>query len=286
MKKIKVILEMIKFEHTVFALPFAFLGAVLGSMSVEGTWPTIMEWIFITLAMVGARSAAMTLNRVIDANIDKKNPRTADRAIPAGEVSIPQSLLFIGGSFALLFIAAFSLNTLTVLMLPLFVFLLTFYSYTKRFTWLCHVFLGVTIAMAPVGGWIGATGQFSVELLFLFLTVAFWTAGFDVIYATQDAEYDRRVKLHSIPARFGIEKALRISKGFHLISFASLLLLSLLSPLGWLFFIGVMIVGAIMVYEHSLVKPNDLTKVGVAFFQMNGIISITMLVFAIGDLLL
>ncbi|RKD72859.1 4-hydroxybenzoate polyprenyltransferase [Sinobaca qinghaiensis] len=286
MKKIKVILEMIKFEHTVFALPFAFLGAVLGSMSVQGTWPTIMEWIFITLAMVGARSAAMTLNRVIDANIDKKNPRTADRAIPAGEVSIAQSLLFIGGSFALLFIAAFSLNTLTVLMLPLFVFLLTFYSYTKRFTWLCHVFLGVTIAMAPVGGWIGATGQFSVELLFLFLTVAFWTAGFDVIYATQDAEYDRRVKLHSIPARFGIEKALRISKGFHLISFASLLLLSLLSPLGWLFFIGVMIVGAIMVYEHSLVKPNDLTKVGVAFFQMNGIISITMLVFAIGDLLL
>ncbi len=125
-----------------------------------------------------------------------------------------------------------------------------------------------------------------MELLFLFLTVAFWTAGFDVIYATQDAEYDRRVKLHSIPARFGIEKALRISKGFHLISFASLLLLSLLSPLGWLFFIGVMIVGAIMVYEHSLVKPNDLTKVGVAFFQMNGIISITMLVFAIGDLLL
>ncbi|WP_252311797.1 UbiA family prenyltransferase [Sinobaca sp. H24] len=142
---------MIKFEHTVFALPFAFLGAILGSMSVEGTWPTIMEWIFITLAMVGARSAAMTLNRVIDANIDKKNPRTADRAIPAGEVSIAQSLLFIGGSFALLFIAAFSLNTLTVLMLPLFVFLLTFYSYTKRFTWLCHVFLGVTIAMAPVG---------------------------------------------------------------------------------------------------------------------------------------
>lgn len=284
MKKIKVILEMIKFEHTVFALPFAFLGAILGSMTVEGSWPTIMEWIFITLAMVGARSAAMTLNRVIDAKIDKKNPRTADRAIPAGDVSISQSLLFIAASFALLFISAFMLNMLTVLMLPLFVFLLTFYSYTKRFTWLCHVFLGVTIAMAPVGGWIGATGQFSVELLFLFLTVAFWTAGFDVIYATQDADYDRRVKLHSIPARFGIEKALRISKGFHLVSFASLLLLSLLSPLGWLFFIGVIIVGAIMVYEHSLVKPNDLTKVGVAFFQMNGIISITMLVFAIGDL--
>lgn len=235
MRKLKIILEMIKFEHTIFALPFAFLGAVLGSFVVEGTWPTWWEWLWITLAMVGARSAAMSLNRVIDAKIDKDNPRTAGRAIPAGLISKVETLAFILFSFALLFVSAFQLNMLAVYLLPLAVFFLVFYSYTKRFTWLCHVFLGLTIGIAPLGGWVGATGTLQLEAYLLFFAVAFWTAGFDVIYATQDADYDRGAGLHSIPSRFGIRKALMFAKAFHILSFSLLLWLFAASTLGGYF---------------------------------------------------
>ncbi|CAM3718672.1 UbiA-like polyprenyltransferase [Alkalicoccus chagannorensis] len=284
LRKTKIILEMIKFEHTVFALPFAFLGALLGSWSILGTWPAWMDLLWITVAMVGARSAAMSLNRVIDARIDKENPRTAGRAIPAGLLSIAETMLFIIVSFAVLIFAAFQLNMLAVYLLPAAVFFLVFYSYTKRFTWACHVFLGCTIGLAPLGGWVGAAGSLNWEAFVLFTAVALWTAGFDVIYATQDAEYDREVNLHSIPSRFGIAPALTFARMFHLVSFASMTALVFITPLSWLFGAGVLIVGAIMVYEHTLVKPHDLSKVNVAFFTMNGIISITMLTFAIGDL--
>lgn len=277
---------MIKFEHTVFALPFAFIGAVLGSLLIEGSWPTAWEWLWITLAMVGARSAAMSLNRLIDAKIDEANPRTKDRAIPAGLLSKVETAAFIGGSFFLLFFSAYQLNMLAVYLLPLTVFFLIFYSYTKRFTWLCHIFLGITIGIAPLGGWVGATGTLTWEAFFLFLAVALWTAGFDVIYATQDADYDKDVKLYSIPSYFGIPKALLFAKGFHIISFCSMLALFLITPLGWIFLAGILIVGGIMVYEHSLVSPDDLSKVNVAFFKMNGIISLVMLVFTIGDLMI
>lgn len=286
MNKLKIILEMIKFEHTVFALPFAFLGAVLGSVIVTGSWPSVMDWVWITLAMVGARSAAMSLNRVIDARIDKDNPRTADRAIPAGLLSISETIAFIAVSFFVLIFAAFQLNMLAVYLLPVAVFFLVFYSYTKRFTWTCHIFLGVTIGLAPLGGWVAATGTLNWEAFLLFAAVALWTAGFDVIYATQDAEYDKGVKLHSIPSRFGIAKALNFARGFHIISFTAMISLVLVTPLSWIFFAGTLIVGAIMVYEHSLVSPNDLSRVNVAFFTMNGIISIVMLSFTIGDLLI
>jgi len=286
MKKLKIILEMIKFEHTVFALPFAFLGAVLGSLLIEGNWPTLLEGLWITLAMVGARSAAMSLNRLIDAKIDAANPRTEDRAIPAGLLSKVETGAFIIGSFALLFFSAYQLNMLAVYLLPIAVFFLVFYSYTKRFTWLCHVFLGMTIGIAPLGGWVGATGTLTWEAFILFMAVALWTAGFDVIYATQDAEYDKGVNLQSIPSRFGIEKALLFAKGFHILSFSAMLSLFFITPLSWVFLIGIMIVGGIMVYEHSLVSPKDLSRVNVAFFTMNGIISLVMLFFTIGDLLL
>ncbi|WP_096434865.1 UbiA-like polyprenyltransferase [Alteribacter populi] len=286
MRKFKIILEMIKFEHTVFALPFAFLGAVLSSLLISGNWPTVHHWIWITLAMVGARSAAMSLNRVIDANIDKKNPRTAARAIPAGLLSRLETGLFIFVSFLLLFFAAYQLNMLAVYLLPIAVFFLVIYSYTKRFTYLCHIVLGITIGIAPLGGWVGATGTLTWEAMLLFVGVAFWTAGFDVIYATQDAEYDRDVGLHSIPSRFGISNALWIAKVFHLVSFVAMLALFFATPLGLIFLLGVLIAGGIMMYEHSLVSPSDLSKVNVAFFTMNGIISIVMLIFTIGDLLL
>ncbi|MDZ5782315.1 UbiA-like polyprenyltransferase [Marinococcus luteus] len=286
MSKIKTILEMIKFEHTVFALPFAFLGAALGGLMINGSWPSIADWIWITLAMFGARSAAMTLNRLIDAEIDARNPRTETRAIPAGEVSRGQAILFVLGSFFILFVAAFQLNMLAVYLLPIPVFFMTLYSYTKRFTWLCHVFLGVTIGIAPLGGWVGVTGTLQPEAFLLFTAVAMWIGGFDIIYATQDAEYDKRAGLNSIPARFGIAKALYISRGFHLVSLISLLALYLLSPLSWFYLVGVSAAAAIMIYEHSLVKPYDLSKVGVAFFPMNGIISIVILVFTLGDILM
>lgn len=285
-KKVKIILEMIKFEHTIFALPFAFLGTILGSIVVNGTWPTLHQWIWITLAMVGARSAAMALNRVIDAKIDKDNPRTANRAIPAGLISKTEVVLFIIVSFILLFYSAYQLNMLAVYLLPIAVFFLVFYSYTKRFTWACHIVLGITLGLAPLGGWVGATGTLSFLPFLIFIAVATWTAGFDIIYATQDADYDRSKGLYSIPSRFGIKNALIIAKVFHLISFFALLAIYFLSPFGWIYLIGVLICGGIMVYEHSLVSPQDLSKVNVAFFTMNGIIASTILLFSIGDLLI
>lgn len=285
MRKLKIILEMIKFEHTVFALPFAFLGAVLGSMLINGGWPPLLDWVWITLAMIGARSAAMSLNRVIDVKIDKENPRTAERAIPAGLLSISETLLFIAVSFVVLIFAAFQLNMLAVYLLPLAVFFLVFYSYTKRFTWACHLFLGITIGLAPLGGWVAVTGTITWEALVLFAGVALWIAGFDVIYATQDAEYDRKVNLHSIPSRFGISRALRFARSFHIVSFLAMITLAVITPLGWIYIIGTLIVGAVMVYEHSLVSPHDLSKVNVAFFTMNGIISLLMLTFTLGDLI-
>ncbi|MDG5787602.1 UbiA-like polyprenyltransferase [Evansella sp. AB-P1] len=286
MNKLRILLEMIKFEHTIFALPFAFLGAALGSLLINGGWPPISDWIWITLAMIGARSAAMSLNRLIDAQIDKRNPRTAERAIPAGLISKLETIVFIIISFALLFISAYQLNMLAVYLLPIAVFFLVFYSYTKRFTWLCHVFLGITIGIAPLGGWVGATGTLTLEAFALFISVAMWTAGFDIIYSTQDTDYDKSVKLYSIPSYFGIPKALLIARGFHIISFLAMVSLAFITPLSWVFLFGVLIVGAIMVYEHSLISPNDLSKVNVAFFTMNGIISMVMLAFTIGDLLL
>ncbi|MBB5172895.1 UbiA-like polyprenyltransferase [Texcoconibacillus texcoconensis] len=286
MRKLKIILEMIKFEHTIFALPFAFLGAALGSLTVEGQWPSWEQWLWITLAMIGGRSAAMSLNRVIDAKIDEMNPRTSDRAIPAKLISKAEALLFIVVSFIVLFFSAFQLNMLSVYLLPIAVFFLVFYSYTKRFTWACHLFLGATIGIAPLGGWVATTGTLTLDAFILFVIVAFWIAGFDIIYATQDAGYDREVKLHSIPSQFGIARSLIIARVFHVISFFALLLLATVTPLGWIYLIGALIAGAVMVYEHSLVSAEDLSNVNKAFFTMNGIISLVMLAFTIGDLLL
>ncbi|MCK0472126.1 UbiA-like polyprenyltransferase [Halalkalibacter sp. APA_J-10(15)] len=285
-RKIKIVLEMIKFEHTIFALPFAFLGAILGSFIMRGDFPQLSEWIWITLAMIGARSAAMSLNRVIDAQIDKHNPRTAERAIPAGLVSKIEVWLFIVISFVVLFFSAFQLNMLAVYLLPIAVFFLVIYSYTKRFTWACHLILGITIGIAPLGGWVGATGTLPFEAYFLFAAVALWIAGFDVIYATQDADYDKEHGLYSIPSRFGIKKSLLLARVSHTVSFLSFLSLFFITPLGWVYFAGVIISGAILVYEHSLVSENDLSKVQVAFFPMNGILSVVLFVFAIGDVLI
>jgi 4-hydroxybenzoate polyprenyltransferase len=310
LRKLKIILEMIKFEHTIFALPFAFLGAVLGSyvfypelmaslktdlansgyrgsgMFLWSPWPSWWDLFWITLAMVGARSAAMALNRLIDRFIDAKNPRTKMRAIPAGLLSAKEVYLFIIGSFALLFISAYMLNPLALKLLPIAVFFLVIYSYTKRFTWACHFVLGIALGIAPLGGWVGTTGTLHWEAVFLFLTVVFWTAGFDIIYATQDVDFDRKEKLFSIPNTFGITKALRIARGCHVLTVIFLFTLYFITPLSWIYLIGCLIAAGILVYEHSLVKADDLSKVDMAFFAMNGILSVIVFIFSIGDLVI
>lgn len=285
-RKIRIFLEMIKFEHTLFALPFAYMGALLGSMALHDRLPYLSEIGWITLAMVGSRSAAMGLNRVIDKTIDMKNPRTAMRAIPAGLLKSKEVIVFIVISFVMLFFATSNLSPLSMYLLPIAVFFLVFYSYTKRFTWFCHVFLGLTIALAPLGGWIAITGSFSFAALVLFISVAFWIAGFDIIYACQDYEFDRKEGLYSIPSRFGISRSLIISRLFHFITAIGFLMLYWLSDLGWLYLIGLFISYVIMIYEHTILKPTDLSRLNTAFFTMNGVLSCVMFTFTLIDLVI
>jgi 4-hydroxybenzoate polyprenyltransferase len=285
LKKFKLVLGMIKFEHTIFALPFAYLGAVLGSLEVNGHLPTWMQILWISVAMVGARSAAMALNRIIDRHIDEKNPRTANRHIPKRLVSLPFAWGFVVISFVLLFIAAFQLNMLAVKLLPIAVFLLVFYSYTKRFTWACHLVLGVATGIGPLGGWIATTGQIDLKSILLFLTVALWIGGFDVIYSCQDVAFDKKEGLHSIPARFGVKRGLEISAWMHVGTVLGLVSLLWLTHLGFFFGLGVMIALAILIYEHVIVSHDDLSNLNTAFFTMNGVLSVIVFCFMMLDVL-
>ncbi|WP_336786768.1 UbiA-like polyprenyltransferase [Paenibacillus sp. MMO-177] len=284
-RKLRIILEMIKFEHSVFALPFAFLGAVLGTLAVEKRLPSWGEIGWIALAMVGARSAAMSLNRVIDKAIDKANPRTAQRALPAGLLKSFEVILFIIVSFALLFIAAANLDPIAMKLMPIAVVMLVLYSYMKRFTWLCHVFLGLTIGLSPLGGWVAVTGSLNAAAWVLYFTVALWIAGFDIVYATQDYEYDRDSGLHSIPARFGLSGALWIARGFHIVTAIGFFALFWMTELSWVYLIGTIASILMLFYQHWLVRPNDLSRVQIAFFGMNGTLSVVLFVFAMFDLL-
>ncbi|WP_080838693.1 UbiA-like polyprenyltransferase [Cohnella massiliensis] len=283
-RKIRIFLEMIKIEHTLFVLPFAYIGTILGAVTENGALPTWAQCGWILLAMVGARSAAMGLNRVIDKAIDARNPRTANRAIPAGLLKSAEVLVFIVISFVLLFWAASQLNSLAVKLMPIAVFMTVFYSYTKRFTWACHLFLGLTLGLAPLGGWVAVTGTISLPAIVLYLSVACWTAGFDIIYACQDMEFDRKEKLHSIPARFGIAGGLRFARFLHLLTFAGFAALIALTDLSWWYLAGIVVAGALLVYEHRIVSPNDLSKLNKAFFTMNSVLSMVMFVFTFVDL--
>jgi len=282
--KIRIFLEMIKFEHTLFALPFAFVGAILGAVTVEKRLPDWSECGWILLAMVGARTAAMGLNRVIDKAIDARNPRTATRAIPAGLLKSAEVIVYIIISFALLFWAAAQLNPLAVKLLPIAVFMTVIYSYTKRFTWACHLVLGLTLGLAPLGGWVAITGGVTWTAIILYVTVALWSAGFDIIYACQDVEFDRKEGLYSIPARFGIARALGIARAFHALTAVGFALILVLTDLSWWYFIGMIVSGGLLLYEHRLVKPNDLSKLNAAFFTMNGVLSAVIFVFTFIDL--
>jgi 4-hydroxybenzoate polyprenyltransferase len=280
-RKIRVFLEMIKFSHTVFALPFALTGALLAA----GGLPEGRQLFWICLAMVGARTAAMGLNRLIDADIDARNPRTAGRAIPAGLIGKGMTLAFIIASLALLLVAAARLNPLCLKLAPLAVFFLVLYSYCKRFTALAHVVLGVCLAAAPIGAWIAIRGTTETPALILGGIVLFWVAGFDILYALQDLEFDRTAGLHSMPVALGVNGSLWAARLFHLTMLALLAALWMVMQRGSLFAAGIVTVAAMLAYEHWLLRKGDLTKLDAAFFNMNGYISVAVLVFTALDVL-
>ncbi|HUI46237.1 MAG TPA: UbiA-like polyprenyltransferase [Nitrospirota bacterium] len=282
LKKVKIILEMIKFEHTVFALPFAFTGALLAAQGI----PTFRTILWITAAMFGARSAAMGFNRWADRKFDAANPRTSNRALPLGLVSPRQVILFTVASSALLLLAAYMLNPLAFYLSPVALAIVFFYSYAKRFTYLSHLFLGLAISGAPLGAWIAVAGRLDVPALVLGFAVLFWLMGFDTLYALQDMEFDRKVGLHSIPQRFGIRCSLWISRAAHTITMALLFWLGSLLSLGWFYLTGVVISLILIIYEHALVRENDLSKLNFAFFNMNGYISMTIFFFTLLDLII
>ena len=270
-KKLLTTLEMIKFEHTLFALPFAFLGAVLAADGL----PTWWQVLWITLAMVGARSAAMTFNRIIDRDIDAKNPRTASRELPSGKLSMKFAWMFFMAAVILFLVAAYSLNWLTFALSPVALLSILGYSYAKRFTAFAHLILGWSLAISPTAAWIAVRGAIDSEVpLFLSLMVMMWTAGFDVLYACQDHDFDRKAGLHSLPARFGIRTSLWIARLFHLQAFIVLLLLYAATDLGWPAVVGVIAVGVLLIYQHSLVKANDLSRMNRAFFTTNAFVSV------------
>ena len=286
LNKIKVFLEMIKFEHTIFALPFAFLGGILGGFYATKGWPTWQQIVWITLAMVGARTAAMGLNRLIDMKIDRKNPRTAKRALPSGLLGVTEVIAYILVSFVVMGVSAYQLNLLCLELMPIAVFFLCLYSYTKRFTWLCHIVLGVAIGLSPMGAWIALTGSFNLPGVILAIAVATWIAGFDVIYSCQDVDFDREHRLHSIPVHFGLAGALQISAALHLVTATLLLLTGFLLGLGLFYFIGVMIALVLLFKQHKIISPNDLSSLNFAFFNMNGYLSVAIFVFAVLDRIL
>lgn len=279
LQKITVFMEMIKFSHTIFALPFALSGALL---AIRGL-PSGRQLLFIVLAMVGARTAAMAMNRLIDAEIDAKNPRTAGRAIPAGLLSKGAVLFAILLSVALLLWSAAMLNPLCLKLSPIALFFLVLYSYCKRFTALAHVVLGICLAAAPIGAWVALTGTIQLPAIVLGLLVLFWVAGFDILYALQDLDYDRSVGLHSIPVALGVSGSLWLARLFHLLTLALLLWLIVLLGLGPWFWLGSGLMAAMLLYEHWLLRGGDLSKLDAAFFTMNGYISLTFLAATAAD---
>ena len=278
--RIGTVLEMIKFEHSVFALPFALTGALLAARYGEGeTWPSLRQVVWIIVAMVGARSAAMTMNRIADVNYDRDNPRTSNRALPTGAVSVGFAYAFTFASAAVLVIAAWRLNRLALELSPVALLILFLYSYTKRFTMWSHVVLGFCLGMSPAAAWIAIVGALDLRMLILCAAVTLWVGGFDVLYACQDLDFDRRAGLYSVPRRFGIARALEIARAMHVIMVGLLAWLAGSFHLPWPAWLGMVIIAALLAYEHSLVRAGDLRRLNAAFFAVNGYISLLFLAF-------
>jgi 4-hydroxybenzoate polyprenyltransferase len=276
--RVRIVLEMIKFEHSVFALPFALVGALLAAR-VGGGLPTWRQLLWIVIAMVSARSAAMTVNRIADREYDRRNPRTANRAIPAGELSVGFAWAFTAVLSAVFIIAAWQLNAAALKLSPLALAILFFYSYTKRFTTWSHFVLGFCLGISPAAAWIAIRGSLDWRMLILSAAVTLWVGGFDVLYACQDVEFDETAGLYSIPRRFGIARALAVARTMHLLMAALLVGLAWSFHLAWPAWAGIAVVAALLSYEHSLVKPDDLSKINAAFFAVNGYISLLFLLF-------
>jgi 4-hydroxybenzoate polyprenyltransferase len=277
--RIRTVLEMIKFEHSVFALPFALTGALLAARASQHSWPAPRQILWIIVAMVAARSAAMTVNRVVDLRYDKENPRTKMRALATGALSVPFAGVFTLIAVAIFLLAAWQLNPLALKLAPLAIAILFFYSLTKRFTSWSHLFLGFALGISPAAAWIAITGGLDLRMLILCAAVTLWVGGFDVLYACQDIEFDKEAGLYSVPKRFGIANALRIARLMHI---GVVLLLSWLAAsfgLPWPAWAGIVVVAALLAYEHSLVKASDLSQLDAAFFTVNGYISMLFLLF-------
>ena len=282
MQKVTLYLRMIKFSHSIFALPFALTSAVIAASGV----PSLSQVVWITVAMVGARSGAMGLNRIIDRKIDTDNPRTAGREIPRGVVKVHEAGAFVLFSFGIMAFAAYMLNPLCLALSPVAISVLVIYSFTKRFTWMAHLVLGLAISAGPLGAWIAITGSIDSGVFPLVLAVIFWLAGFDVLYALQDIEFDRSHGLFSIPQRFGIKTSLYVARLLHFVTFGLLVANGLVFGLGAFYMTGMIIIAGLFLYEHSLVKEHDLSRLDMAFFNMNGYISMTIFIATLADFLI
>ncbi len=281
-RKIRIFLEMIKFSHTIFALPFALTSAFIASWGL----PPFEKFFWIIVAMVSARTGAMSFNRLVDMYIDAKNPRTKDRPLPKGLISKEAVIFYTILSFSLLIFSAYRLNKLCFYLSPLALIILTGYSLTKRFTYYSHIVLGLALAGAPLGAWIAIKGEFDLLPLILAVAVLFWVAGFDVLYALQDYEFDRKEGLYSIPVKFGIKNSILISRIFHFLMLILLLSLFFIRDFGFFYLVGIFIISLLLLYEHSLVKEEDLSKLDIAFFNMNGYISVLFFIFTVIDVYL
>lgn len=280
MRKFRDIVEALKLEHTIFALPFAYLG-VWAAAGGAPAWATV-GW--VTLAMVGGRSAGMAANRLIDLPIDRLNPRTKNWPVSAGRVKPVWLAAVVMGGAALLFLAAARLNPLCLKLAPAALALMLFYPVTKRFTWSCHFWLGLVLGAAPAAGWLAVTGHWEAPILPLLFGVLFWAAGFDILYALLDMEFDRAHRVHSIPQRFGAERALAISSGCHIAALLAFIIFGFLFRGGAVFWTGLAVMAVLLAYEHSLVRPNRLDRINKAFFTINGWISVSFFLFAWLDL--
>jgi 4-hydroxybenzoate polyprenyltransferase len=272
---------MIKFEHSIFALPFAYLGAFLAEKKV----PDFMTIFWITIAMVGARSFAMALNRLIDIDIDRRNPRTSNRALPKGLLSIQNVIIFSLISLTIFLIAVYQLAPVCRYLWPFVVIPFVIYPYTKRFTWLSHFVLGLCLGLAPIGAWVAITNKISLESIIIGAAVLCWVSGFDIFYALQDIDFDRKNKLYSIPVKFGISNSLVLTKILHISSVIFLIWAGLRLNLGIFYFTGVAISGILLAYENLIIKHDDLSKLNMAFFTMNGVISVIMFSFVLIEII-
>ncbi len=273
---------MIKFSHTLFAMPFALTSVVLASFSHK---ITLYKLFWIIVAMVGARSAAMGFNRIADREFDARNPRTKNREIPTKKISLAEASAFVFLAALLLVFAAYKLNKLCFYLSPVALAVVFFYSFTKRFTWLSHIFLGLGMGLAPVGAWLGIAGQFSLVSILLGLTVVAWGAGFDIIYSCQDLGYDDEIGLFSMPRALGVKKALVISAVLHAVAFVLLLSLKFILPLGSIYLLGLALVAVMLIYQHAIVKSNDLNRLNFAFFNLNAYMSVGLFLFTLIDVI-